>query len=92
MKAFNNIGIPPGTKMLRIQRQSGEPVAWIGARSGNPTPVLFKPNGFWIIWLNTNDFIHGTFLKLYDDGMIERVTVREDEPDDDVILVKPKDG
>lgn len=44
----------------------------------------------WRVWLHTNDWIHGTYLLLYKDGKIERVTVREDEGDD-IIVVKPAD-
>lgn len=42
----------------------------------------------WRVWLHTNDWVHGTFLLLYQNGMIERVTVREDEGDD-IVVVKP---
>lgn len=48
------------------------------------------PNHSWMLWLNTRDYIHGTFLQLYDDGMIERVTVRNDEGDS-ILLVKGPD-
>lgn len=43
----------------------------------------------WRIWLATPDFIHGTYLVLYSNGAVERVTVREDEGDEVMIV---KDG
>lgn len=46
--------------------------------------------GRWKVWLATKDFKYGTFLRLYDDGCVERVTVREGEGDE-IILVKPED-
>lgn len=44
----------------------------------------------WQLWLDTADYIHGTYLVLYDDGTIERVTSRAGEGDD-VQLVRPSD-
>ena len=38
-----------------------------------------KSNTYWILWLHTRDWIHGTYLALYDDGRCERVTLRADE-------------
>lgn len=42
--------------------------------------------GVWRLWLHTPDFIHGTYLKLYSDGKIVRVTVRADEGDETVCI------
>lgn len=88
MKALINIGIQAGTKLLRIQRQE-EQLEDKEIKHGKFVPFL--ECGHWIIWLATSDYIYGTFLRLYDDGRIERVTVRNDEPDD-VMLIKPRDG
>ena len=44
--------------------------------------------GKWRLWLHTNDFVYGTFLELYPDGSCFRVTVR-DEEGDEVVLIKP---
>lgn len=79
MKATIPIGIQPGTKLLRIARQSKV--------YGDFT----VDDGHWIIWLHTNDFIHGTFLRLHDNGLIENVTIRSDRPDEDIFVVKPPD-
>lgn len=43
--------------------------------------------GKWRIWLHTNDWIYGTYLTLYSNGMVTRTTARIDEGDD-VITVK----
>lgn len=40
----------------------------------------------WRVWLHTNDFIHGTFLCLYADGKVTRVTIREGEGDDEHLI------
>ena len=42
--------------------------------------------GVWRLWLHTPDFIHGTYLKLYSDGRVERITVREDEGDEEMLI------
>ena len=88
MKATIPIGIQPGTKLLRIARQVGENRSYLRAQN---KWVLLGSDGYWDIWLNTNDFIHGTFLRLYDNGKIERITIRVERPDDDIVLVKPED-
>ena len=50
----------------------------------------FFINSHWRLWLATNDFVHGTYLALFDDGHCERVTVRAGEGDD-IMLIKPSD-
>ena len=85
MKATIPIGIQPGTRLLRIAR-SPETVEYAGEDQR-----WFNGNGYWIIWLHTNDFIHGTFLRLHDNGLIENVTIRSDRPDEDIFIVKPPD-
>ena len=91
MKATISIGIQPGTKLLRIARQPMHCVqAWTGGAVPEPSHDEWEP-GHWIIWLHTNDFIHGTFLRLYDNGLIENVTIRSDRPDEDIFVVKPPD-
>lgn len=62
------IAVPPGTRVLRLERR--------------PAVDDWYELGFWILWLHTSDFVHGTYLRLYDDGCIERITVRDDEGDD----------
>lgn len=85
MKATIPIGIQPGTKLLRIARNP-ETFEYATESTG-----WYNGDGYWIIWLSTNDFIHGTFLRLYDNGLIENVTIRSDRPDEDIFVVKPPD-
>jgi len=48
-------------------------------------------NSLWRLWLHTNDFVHGTFVALHDDGTVERITTREGDGTEDVALIKPRD-
>lgn len=86
MRTSTRIGIQPGTKALRLERNP------FGSR-----PIIeanrhyhFEP-GSWCLWINTHDFTQGTYLKLYDDGMVERVTLHADGREE-CNLIKPKDG
>ncbi len=48
--------------------------------------------GAWMIWINANiNFTLGTYIKLNDDGSIERVTVETDGTED-VFVIKKKEG
>lgn len=68
MKATIPIGIPPRTKLLRLER----------------LPDIKA----WHLWLHQSpDGTLGTFLRLHNDGRIERVTVRADEGDE-VFVIK----
>lgn len=49
--------------------------------------VIRKPNG-WLLWTETNDFVLGTYFMCYDNGYMERVTVRIDQGDE-VVRVRP---
>jgi hypothetical protein len=67
-----------------VENGCGEPCSFV---------YKYKPStttGHWLIWLNTRDYVHGTALRLYDNGKIERVVYREDEGDD-VGIVKGED-
>ena len=67
IRPTTKIGVPPGTRFLRLERA----------------------NDHWIVWINANiDFTLGTYLRLYNSGKVERVTVRIDEGDD-IQLIKP---
>lgn len=44
----------------------------------------------WRIWLSTNDYKHGTFLELCDDGQVVRFVTRADEGDE-MHIVRPSD-
>lgn len=76
MKARIQVAIPPKTKLMRLIRE--------------PKGYFNRYSGSWIVWLHTADFKYGTFLRLYDNGRIERVTCREGEGDD-IHEVKPAD-
>jgi hypothetical protein len=52
--------------------------------------IIRLPRG-WRLWLSTRDFIHGTYVELFDDGRILHCTVRPDEGDD-VYWVRPSDA
>jgi hypothetical protein len=43
---------------------------------------------YYRLWLHTSDFVLGTFLELWPNGWVIRVTVREDQGDERV-LVRP---
>ena len=44
----------------------------------------------WWLWLATRDYINGTYLCVWDDGHVERVTIREEEGDE-FMPVRPSD-
>lgn len=44
--------------------------------------IDYLGGGCWRIWLSTTDFIHGTYLKLYQDGTADRVDVFEDRTEE----------
>lgn len=45
--------------------------------------------GAWRIWTDTIDFKYGTFIKLYADGRVERVTIRVGQADD-ILIIRSK--
>jgi hypothetical protein len=45
--------------------------------------------GTWRLWLHTNDHVYGTYLKLYSNGRITRVTVRDGYDDEE--MIKPEE-
>lgn len=46
-------------------------------------------DGYYKLWLHTIDYVHGTFLVLYPNGTITRITVR-DEEGDECVVIRPK--
>jgi len=51
-----------------------------------------NPYGAWMIWINANiNFTLGTYIKLNDDGSIERVTVLTDGTEDVFVIKKRGD-
>lgn len=66
----------------------------IGLQTGSKQLVVtrhFKDCPYWDIWISTNDYKLGTFVRLHHDGLVEKITVRADEPCDEVWTIKPKD-
>ncbi len=45
----------------------------------------------YILWISTKDFIHGTYLQVYNDGEVLHCTERNDECGPDVYTIKPSD-
>ena len=62
----------------------------IGQPLGTRLRRIIREPDSWILWLDTKDFAHGTYLQMYDNGCVQRVTVREDEGDE-IIVVRPSD-
>lgn len=88
MKAPIRVGLPPGLRVLYIERYPAKYAQqYDGLRS-----VFEEDQGYWRLPLHTNpDRTLGTFMHFYDDGHIEQVTLRSDQPNDEMILIKPKD-
>jgi len=64
----NLIGMPVGSRLLRMYRRQGH----------------------WQLWLATRDYVFGTYLLVYDNGMIERITEFVDEGPEQ-FTVRPTD-
>lgn len=88
MKPTIQIGLQPGTKMLRLERRAANRYyeyvdGLVVAENGDI--------GYWTIWLSAaRDFSQGTFLRLYDNGEIEQVTCDADGIER-VIRIKDED-
>ncbi len=86
IRPTTTIGVPPNTKLLRIERIVPRKVH---LRSSDP-PI--PRDGAWMIWINANiNFTLGTYIKLNDDGSIERVTVETDGTEDIFVIKKKGD-
>lgn len=46
----------------------------------------YMGEGVWRMWLHTPNHIHGTYLVLQPDGSVTRVTVRDEEGDDEFVI------
>lgn len=80
------IGVQPNTRLLRIERISPRSIAQWGKIE------VHHEHGAWMIWINVNaDFTLGTYIKLNDDGTIERVTVNPDGTEDIFVIKKKED-
>jgi hypothetical protein len=51
---------------------------------------IIRGAAWWIVWTDTTDFIHGTYLVLNDNGRVDRVTERTDASFD-TMMVRPPD-
>ncbi len=75
-QAIIPIGIPPGTKILRIERCEAKDSYYQGTR-------LVMNEGYWMLWINADQrYEYGTYIKLFDNGKIDRVTQRPDGSED----------
>lgn len=100
----HRIELPPQLRALYIDRVPEQAVSqeflddlkeciedYNGGGEWRAPKVAAKSQGYWILPVHTNiDRTLGTFLYLYDDGKIERITIREDEGDE-TVLIKPAD-
>ena len=59
--------------------------------TGISNAVDYMGGGVWRLWLHTPDYVHGTYMLLYSDGMATRVTETKDEAPYE-LLVRPSDG
>lgn len=82
MKAKRLVHVPLGTRLMRLERIGG-----CQYHDGEEDKTI-EPH--WKAWIGTSDFIHGTFMRLYDNGKVECVTIREGEGDE-VLLIRPED-
>lgn len=93
------VGLPPNLKALYVERYAAVPheIAYFyTVFNADELPIREKraPKvaGYWLLPIHTNpDRTLGTFLRLYDNGKIEQVTLRPDDPGEDVWLIKPED-
>ena len=85
MKTGITIGLQPRTKALRIVR-----TLRVTDAIGRAICEGQYEDGYWLLWINTSNFKEGTFLRMHDNGMMERVTVYEDGTEL-VSIIKPED-
>jgi hypothetical protein len=89
MKAPHKIGLPPGMRVLYMERHEKE-YDTAPEYIENCSKGLIRRDGHYRIWIHTSDRVFGTYLALWDDGKIERITVRKGEGDQ-IDLIKPAD-
>ena len=98
MKASIRIALQPGSRVLYVEREPSrivESPPFIDYADYNErvlSTIKIRKMGYWTIPQSTNpDRTLGIFLRLYDNGKVERVTIRDNEADD-IVLIKPEDG
>jgi len=65
----------------------------IGMPPGTRSLWFTRYPSYWQIPVATNkDQTLGEFMRLHDNGMVERVIIRPDREDEDVYLIKPADA
>jgi hypothetical protein len=90
-----------GERMLAgfalLKNEGAVPAAPVGAdRNTIATPIgtrlqrIIRLYHGWRLWTATNDFHHGTYLELFDDGRILHNVARHDEGDEHY-WVRPSD-
>ncbi len=58
----------------------------VGVPLGTRLQRIIRRHGAWMLWIATQDFHHGTYLLLHDNGMVIRVTSRADEGDEEFVV------
>jgi len=98
IRPTTTIGVQPNTRLLRIERVGPHPPrqsVWHDSANRAAARMLgeeHNPYGAWMIWINANiNFTLGTYIKLNDDGSIERVTVLTDGTEDVFVIKKRGD-
>jgi hypothetical protein len=62
----------------------------IGVPLGSRLRRIIRLANGWKLWMSTSDFVYGTYLVMNDNGMIRRITIREDEGPE-VMVIRPTD-
>ena len=79
LKATSRIGLPAGTKDVRLERVDSD--------------TVYYSHHFWKLWLSYDKTMEfGTYLALYDDGSIDRVTVHPDGWEQTINIKPPSKG
>ncbi len=85
IRPTTTIGVQPNTRLLRIERVPAKCVS-------SEVDIYNTSEGAWMVWINANiNFTLGTYIKLNDDGTIERVTVLTDGTEDIFVIKKKGD-
>lgn len=63
----------------------------IPRRTGVAEAVDYLGGGVWRLWLHTPNYVHGTYLLLYSDGKVTRVTEFADASPE-TLVVRYADG
>lgn len=62
-------------------------------KPGTRNLVVERYGEFWLLPTNANTTnTLGTFIRLYNNGRVERVYIHNEPPYEDVVLIKPEDN